>query len=135
MAEKINELIKKYRDIRDDLGAKRKEFDLFEKECKEQMEELELKMLSISDETGVDSFKTEYGTAYRTIKTYARLGTGPESKEAREKYALDTGDFGLFTAHVNKTHAKELRDEGVDLVNIGIDWVEEYAIGFRKPTN
>jgi hypothetical protein len=116
------------------MDAARKTYQQIEKESKEKMFELETQMLNICNETGVDSFKTPHGTAYRTIKTYARLGAGPEAREAREKYALETGDFGLFTSHVNKTHSKELLDDGVNLAEIGIDWIEEYTIGFRKPT-
>lgn len=130
----IKDLIKNYRDIRDDLDAARKTYNAFEKECKEQMLELETEMLVISADTGVDSFKTEHGTAFKTTKTYARLGAGDECKQAREQYAIETGDFGLFTSHVNKTHSKELLDEGFNLAELGIDWVEEFTIGFRKPT-
>jgi len=130
----IAELVQEYRDIRAHMDAARKTYQQIEKESKEKMFELETQMLNICNETGVDSFKTPHGTAYRTIKTYARLGAGPEAREAREKYALETGDFGLFTSHVNKTHSKELLDDGVNLAEIGIDWIEEYTIGFRKPT-
>lgn len=131
----IADLIKEFRDLRDDLDARRKDYTLFEKESKEKMLDLETQMLDIARDTGVDSFKTIHGTAFKTTKTYARLSTGPEAKELRIKYAIDNDDFGLFTSHVNKTHAKELLDNGVNLAEVGIDWVEEYAIGFRKPTN
>lgn len=131
----VKDIVKEYRDIRDSLDKARKEFTAFEEECKGKMFELETQMLAISRETGVDSFKTEFGTAFKTTKTYARLGAGDESKRAREAYAIETGDFGLFTSHVNKTHAKELLDEGYNLAELGIDWIEEYTIGFRKPSN
>lgn len=131
----IADLIKEYRDIRDDLDARRKDYMAFEKESKEKMLGLETQMLAIANDTGVDSFKTPHGTAYKTIKTYARLSAGSEAKEARIQYAIDNNDFGLFTSHVNKTHAKELLDDGVNLAEAGIDWIEEYTIGFRKPTN
>lgn len=130
----IADLIKEFRDLRDDLDARRKDYTLFEKETKERMLDLETQMLDIAAQTGVDSFKTVHGTAFRTTKTYARLSTGPEAKELRIQYAINNDDFGLFTSHVNKTHAKELLDNGVNLAEVGIDWVEEYTIGFRSPT-
>lgn len=134
MTSKISDLVKEFRDIRDDLDTKRKAYNKFEAESKEKMLELETQMLNICNETGVDSFKTKNGTAYKTKKTYARLLTGDDGRERREEYAIRTGDFGLFTSHVNKTHAKELQDEGFNLSEIGVDWIEENAIGFRKPT-
>lgn len=130
----IELLVKDYRDIRDELDIKRKEFDKFEKESKARLENIEQAMLDISREMGVLTFKTAHGTASRVTKTYARLSAGPDAKISREKYALETGDFGLFTSHVNKTHAKELKDDGMNLADLGVDWVEEYAFQVRKPT-
>ena len=130
----IAELVKEYRDIRDHMDAARKTYQKIEKESKEEMFALETQMLDICNDTGVDSFKTPHGTAFKTKKTYARLGAGPEAKEARIQYAMTTGDFGLFTSHVNKTHSKELLDDGINLAECGIDWIEEWSIGFRKPT-
>jgi hypothetical protein len=130
----IAELVKEYRDIRDHLDAARKTYMKIEKESKEKLFELETQMLDICRETGVESFRTPHGTAFKTLKTYARLGAGPEAKQARIDYAMKTGDFGLFTSHVNKTHSKELLDDGVNLAECGIDWIEEWSMSFRKPT-
>lgn len=130
----IKDLIKEYRNIRDELDIKRKEYQDFEKQCKEEMLALETQMIDISNETGVDSFKTEYGTAFRTTKDYVRLSAGEDAKELRNKYLLETQDFGILTAHLNKTHCKELLSDGVDLASIGIDYIQEVSMGFRKPT-
>lgn len=130
----IKNLVKEYRDLRDELDSRRKEYMEFEKIRKSELYDLEQQMLDISNATGVDSFKTEYGTAFKTTKSYVRLAEGPDAKQARINYAMETNDFGLFTSHVNKTHAKELLDEGFDLSKAGIEWVEEYAFNFRKPT-
>lgn len=132
MTRLIKDIVKEYRDVRDTYLAASKEFNRIEKESKEAMLTLESEMLALANELGVESFRTEYGTTFKTKKTYARLGAGPDSKKAREDYALRTGDFGLFTGHVNKTHAKELLDDGVNLTEVGIDWIEEYTMGFRK---
>lgn len=131
---KIDELVKEYRLLKESLDHKRREFKKFEDECKERMLELEISLLDKSNQLGVDSFKTQYGTAFRVTKTYARLATGPDSVDARIKYSMESGDFGLFTSHVNKTHAKELLDDGMNLEEIGISWIEEAGIQFRKPT-
>lgn len=130
----IKILIKEYRGLREELDTRRTAFNSFEKERKLELFELETQMLRISDETGVDSFKTEDGTAFRTIKTYARLSEGPDAKQERIDWAIENNDFGLFTSHVNKTHTKELIDSGINVRDAGIDWIEEYAFNFRKPT-
>jgi len=130
----IKTLIKEYRGLRDELDNKRRVYNAFEKERKLELFELETQMLKISDDTGVDSFKTEDGTAFRTIKTYARLSEGSQAKQDRIDWTIKNKDWGLFTSHVNKTHAKELFDDGVNLLDAGVDWIQEYAFNFRKPT-
>jgi hypothetical protein len=131
----IGELVLQYRNLRDELDARRKAYNAFEDETKNALMDLETQMLNVCAETGVDSFKTQWGTCFKTTKTYARLGAGEDCKKAREEYAIRTGDFGLFTSHVNKTHAKELMEAGENLAAIGIDWIEELSMSFRKPTN
>lgn len=130
----IKTIIKEYRGLREELDIRRTQYNQFEKQRKLELFELETQMLKISNETGVDSFKTEDGTAFKTVKTYARLSEGPDAKQDRINWAIENNDFGLFTSHVNKTHCKELIDEGVNVLDAGITWVEEYAFNFRKPT-
>jgi len=114
MSENIKSLIKAYRDIRDDLDIKRKAYMAFEKSSKEALYEIEVKMLDISNNTGIDSFKSDVGTVFRVTNTYARLDAGEESKELRFKYAVENNDPGIFTSDVSKTHIKELLDNGVN---------------------
>ena len=128
----IAELVQEYRRIRDQLDSKRTAYNTFESGAKDAMEKLELEMLAISNQTGVDSFKTPYGTVFKTTKSYARLSEGEIGRELRDAYALETKDFGLYTAHVNKAHAVELMEEGINLEEIGIVYQTEYVMQFRK---
>jgi len=130
----IKELVKEYRDVRDTLDAGRKVFKSLEATSKDTLLDLETQMLVIAEETGVDSFKTTDGTVFKSQKTYARLAAGEDAKQRRIDYAVKNNDWGLFTSHVNKTHCKELIDEGVNVSEAGIDWVVEATMNFRKPT-
>jgi len=125
---KIDEVVNQYIDLRNQVSAKKKEFDTFKRECEMDMKDLELQILEVSNQTGVDSFKTEFGTAYRSTKTYAKM-LDPNS---RIEYAKRTGDYGLFTNHISKAHAIELLDEGVDPELIGVDIESESVVLFRK---
>lgn len=125
----IDEVVNQYIDLRNQIADKKKEFESFKKDCEVTMKELEVAILEVSNNTGVNSFKTEFGTAYRSTKTYAKLFDA----DARIEYAKRTGDFGLFTGHVSKAHALELFDEGaIDPSDIGIDIDREDTILFRK---
>ena len=126
----ISDTIKSYIDLRSQLDDKRKEYKDFESMVKEQMEMLETQILEECNTTGVESFKTAYGTAFKTTKTYARIF----DTEARNQYIKETGDFALITAHVNKTHVQELLDTGVDPSEFGGEFTTEQAIQIRKPT-
>jgi hypothetical protein len=128
----IAELVKEYREIRDSLSIKRKEFETYEKAAKDDMEHLEMQMLAISNDTGVDSFKTEYGTVFKTTKTYARLDAGEESKELRNQYIMATGDFGFITGHISKAHVEELIQEGIDPSTFGVVYERQLSMQFRK---
>lgn len=126
----ISDMVAEYITLRNEVAEKKKEFDDFKKSHNNRMVELELSILEVSQETGVNSFKTEFGTAYKTIKKYATNA----DREAREEYARKTGDFGLFTNHVNKAHLIELMemDEEFDPESVGINYSEEQAINIRK---
>jgi len=125
---KIGKVVEIYIGLRNDLAEARSEFKNHEKVVKAEMLDLEMKILEAAEEMGVDSFKTPFGTAYQTTKTYTSL----EDREALIKYVSDSGDFGVFTSHVAKNHILELMDEGLAPSSIGIQYSEERAINIRK---
>lgn len=124
----IDEVVSQYIDYRNQIADKKKEFEDFKRTTEESMKELELQILDVSNQTGVTSFKTNFGTAFRTTKTYAKVF----DVEARNQYILDSGDFGLITSHCNKKHVMDLLDNGMDPSKIGIDVDTEQVIQFRK---
>ncbi|MGW8177830.1 MAG: hypothetical protein ACWGQW_03435 [bacterium] len=130
---KVDDLIDEYICIRDDLDRCRKEFKEFEAECKERMAGLEMQLLEISNDTGVDSFKTKYGTAFRTTKDYARIAPGARGQ--LDEYVLRTGNLQIYTSHISKIAVKELMAaENLNPAEAGIDYVQEDVIQVRKPT-
>jgi len=70
----INEAIDEYRRIRDDLAERRREYKSVEKSLKGTLEEISMWLRDKADDLGVDSFKTESGTAYRVTKTKYTVG-------------------------------------------------------------
>lgn len=124
----IGEVVRDYITLRNKLSDARKDFEAYEATVKGEMAELETKILGESNRLGVTSFATPYGTAYTTTKSYA----GVEDAEARIEYAKRTGDFGLFTNHVNKKHVEELIEDGVNIGEIGLVYTTEKAINIRK---
>ena len=124
----IGQKVELYIKLRNGLDARRKEYKDYESEVKSEMDILEADILAEAEKTGVNSFATDHGTAYSTVKKYARS----ISKTDTEAYARKTGDFGLFTSHVNKAHVIELIEDGLDPSEFGVEYTEERAINIRK---
>lgn len=130
---KVDEVVREYIRIRNELDNKRKQYKADEAEAKEAMAVLEGQMLQTCQDTGVESFKTPYGTAFRTTKDYARVAPG--EREAVDEYVLKTGNTQIFTSHLSKAAVKELMEEGFVPQDAGIDYIQEFVVQFRKPTN
>jgi hypothetical protein len=81
MEAPIEKIVATYIKMRDTKDALYKEYTAKASEIEEQMLVLKHKLIEISKETGVTSFSTPYGVAYRTVKN---------------RYW--TNDWGVFTA-------------------------------------
>ena len=136
--ETIDDLVSAYVALRDALSEQRRQFKDFEKRCKADMVELEAKLLAKSRELGVNSFKTDHGTAFKTDKDYARVA-GPEGWEKLCRYMVEHNDFGLVEKRVAKLHFKEIMKEelekgtdGLAPIEMGVEYVVEEAIQVRR---
>jgi len=125
---KVDEKVNQYIATRAVLDAERKKFKDIERELKADMAEVELELLETAKDLGVNSFSTNNGTAYVVVKKYASLN----DRETLINYVKATGDFGLFTSHINKLHLIELMDDRIEPMDIGIAYSEETALNFRK---
>jgi len=134
----INDIVSAYVAIRDALSEERRKFKELETKAKHDMAELEVKLLEFSRNMGVNSFKTDHGTAFKVDKDYARVA-GPEGWEKLCKYMLEHEDFGLVEKRVAKLHFKEVmavelakKEEGLAPIEMGVEYVVEEAIQVRR---
>ena len=68
---KVEEMISKYIMVRNKLTLGRKSFETFETSAKAIQDVLNASLVQIGNDTGVESFKTPSGTAFRKIKKQA----------------------------------------------------------------
>lgn len=130
---RVDDLVNQYIQIRDDLGEKRKLFKEQEETAKTHLAGLEAQILEVSNSTGVNSFKTDFGTAFRTTKDYARVAPG--AREELDAWVLRTGKTQVYTSHLSKVAIKELMEtDGLVPAEAGIDYIMEDVIQIRKPT-
>jgi len=134
MAIKIEDAVEAYLGIRDELDKQRKAFKTFEAKAKGDMERLEQWLLTKSAESGVNSFATDAGTAFRTTKDYARVA-GPEGWDKLVAYIAKTGDFGLLEKRIAKLHFKEVMEiEKIDPSDMGVEYSIEQVMQIRRPS-
>lgn len=120
----IDTLVAEYVKLRDERHA----LAARDKLLKEQMTALENQMLDISNNLGVNSFKTDYGTVFKTTKTYVSV----QDREALDRYAVENKDLGVFTNHVCKLHIIELLEAGMPQETLGVNFYAESVMQFRK---
>ena len=126
----IEELVAEYIAKRDDLAVKRKAFESEESEIKGELRVIEDQIREYSNETGVDSFKTKAGTAFKTTKTYINI----QDWDAFSNYVLENAQLDLVEKRPSKLRVLELLTEHPALTpeDLGVNVVNEVAIQIRK---
>lgn len=127
----IDEAIEAYVATRDELRAKQQAFKLEEDAMKLRMEQISMWLRDKADELGVDSFKTQFGTAYRSVKTSYRVATG--GWDIFIGWVKETGNFQCLEKRVAKLATKEIHDD-TGTIPPGLDYVAEVEFDVRRPT-
>ena len=127
----IDEAIEAYVNTRDELRAKQQAFKLEEDAMKANMEQISMWLRDKEDELGVDSFKSQFGTAYRSVKTSYRVATGGWDNFIG--WVKETGNFQCLEKRVAKLATKEIHDDTGEIPP-GLDYVAEVEFDVRRPT-
>ena len=127
----IDEAIEAYVNTRDELRAKQQAFKLEEDAMKANMEQISMWLRDKADELGVDSFKTQFGTAYRSVKTSYRVATGGWDNFIG--WVKETGNCQCLEKRVAKLATKEIHDDTGE-TSPGLDYVAEVEFDVRRPT-
>jgi len=121
--------VQKYIQIRNELAEIRKTFQAVEVALKADLEDISFEILNISDELGVDSLKTEYGTAYRSVKSSYRV----LDWEMYLQWAEEHGALHTIQKRVTKTAVDEIVEADLDGdLPPGLDLYTEVTINIRK---
>jgi hypothetical protein len=123
----VAELVKNYRDERDNLALKRKEYQEAEATAKRNMAEIAMQLRELSDQLGVKSFATEYGPAYRVEKESFRVGNWDDTLE----YIKATGNWHMLEKRIAKLATKEIYDTTGELPP-GVEYEKEIDFVVRK---
>lgn len=113
----------------------RDERDRIKREMEQQIEDIESQMkvvsgelLNICKETGADSFRTPFGTAYRTLKE--RYWTN--DWDSFHKFMQENGAMELLERRIHQSNMKQFLEENPDMHPAGLQRDREYQITIRR---
>jgi len=120
-------LVSVYVKIRDRRAAIKAEFDTADKELVAKLDNIEQAILEVCKDTGVESLRTEAGTATRTVKERIWAADWDAFKEfVREHDAID-----LLEHRIHQGNYKEWASANPDTVApVNID--RKYAVTVRR---
>lgn len=124
----IEKIVTTYIKMRDTKDALYKEYTAKASEIEEQMTVLKHKLIEISKETGVTSFSTPNGVAYRTVKN--RYWTNDWG--SFYDFMRENGTMELLEKRIHQTNMKEFLENNPDAHPPGLNIDSEYEITIRR---
>jgi phage host-nuclease inhibitor protein Gam len=125
---KLSEAVSLYIQLRDKKAEMKAEFDATIAPLNEKMDRLEAKLLDVFNKTGMDSVKTENGTAYTAVRTTASIA----DREAFMDYVKANEEWSLLEARASKTAVEQFRDSNNGELPPGINIRSERVVNIRR---
>ena len=119
--------IARYVELRDELASIKADYKAKEDEIKNKMFELECELKGVMDSLGMESIRTNAGTAYLKESTFINTC----DKSAFFDYCKENDRWDLLDIRGSKTSIKDFIDENQE-VPPGIDLRRELTIGIRR---
>jgi len=124
----IDKIVGAYIKIRDSKDVIYAKYKADTAELEEQMTTLKQKLLEVSKETGVTSFSTPQGTAYRTVKD--RYWTN--DWESFYTFMREHEAMQLLEKRIHQMNMKEFLENNPDSEPMGLNIDREYEITIRR---
>ena len=124
---KLTEAVTIYIKMRDKKAQMKAEFDASVAPLNEKMEKLEAKLLDVFNKTGMDSVKTEFGTAYTTTRVTASVA----DRDIFMTHVRENDDWALLEVRASKSAVEQYRENNNDLPP-GISMREERVVNVRR---
>lgn len=128
MQETIDVLVKAYINLRTAKDDLRRSYELQDKEMQDQMNMIQSEILDFCKNSGLDSLKTKYGTAMRSVKErYWCTDWDSFRNFVKENDAIE-----LFEKRIHQTNMKQFMETNPELLPPGMNIEREYSITIRK---
>ena len=124
---KLSEAVSLYIQMRDKKARMKADFEASIAPLNETMEKLEAKLLDFFNKTGMDSVKTENGTAYTTTRTTASVA----DRDAFMEYVKANEEWSLLEVRASKTAVEQFKAVHDDIPP-GVSIREERVVNIRR---
>lgn len=124
---KLSEAVSLYIQMRDKKAQMKADFEASIAPLNEKMEKLEAKLLDVFNKTGMDSVKTEHGTAYTTTRTTASVA----DRDAFMEYVKEHEEWSLLEVRASKTAVEQFKAVHDDIPP-GVSIREERVVNIRR---
>lgn len=125
---KISELVAKYIELRDKKAEIKAEYDGKVAKIDEVLNKIEGKFLEVFEQTGMDSVKTEFGTAYSSLRTSASIA----DREAFMEFVKNHDEWPLLEVRCSKAAVEQFKDANDNVLPPGVNWRAERVVNVRR---
>lgn len=124
---KLSELVAKYIELRDKKYELKHQYEFKAAQLDEVLDKIEAKLLQVFDSAGMDSVKTEFGTAYASTRATASVA----DKETFMNFIKENEEWSLMEVRAAKLAIEQYKTANGDLPP-GINYREERVVNFRR---
>jgi hypothetical protein len=125
---KLSDAVSLYIRLRDKKAEMKSAFDANVAPLNEKMDKLEAKLLEIFNKTGMDSVKTEFGTAYTAVRTTASIA----DREVFMDFVKANEEWSLLEIRAAKSAIEQFRSANDDALPPGVNMREERVVNVRR---
>jgi hypothetical protein len=128
MALNKAEVVETYIKLRDRRAKRKTEYEAADAVDKEKQEKIEAYLLKEFNESGIDSIKTPFGTAYKT----AKLSLSTADKDAFfTNWVVPNAAWEFLDIKPNKTAVQQYKAVHNDIPP-GLNWAETLVVNVRR---
>jgi hypothetical protein len=124
---KISELVAKYIEVRDKKSKLKTDYDADVAKIDKVLDKIEAALLKTFETTGMDSVRTEFGTAYTSTKTTASIA----DPDAFITFCKQNDAWHMLQKRVAQSAVEQYKDEH-EVLPPGIDWRVEKTVNIRR---
>ena len=124
---KVSELVSKYIELRDKKAQIKAEYDVKVAKVDDVLNKIEAKFLEVFEQTGMDSVRTEFGTAYASLRTSCTIA----DKEAFMEFVKNNNEWPLLEVRPSKIAVEQYKSVTEELPP-GVNWRAERVVNIRR---